>query len=354
MWCGWRDDLCRLALVMCAVARASAAEAADAGAGEVTRVSAPIAAPAVPGRTALPASPDVPSSPDPAVPAAAQGAREPAPRKPAVQAKPPSLLAPLPSPPVAPAETYELRRADDGSGDLLYRAPGFDARIHPDGSVRFIDRHIGLTFFPFLPYRTKARGPTIESLLRGALLGKTRAQGSPTGPAVNPEEQPASLAPRITPYRPDPNEGCRYPAPCFFESRVFVIVAGTFDITDEMMRVFGQDPYRYEKARFMKGTEAMRVGFAARAHADDLRRASAQLRPRLEEIAADDQRTMAERRAIIEALASEMDVTTAAGKQARAVIEDFLRTHFGSREATRPVEAAPNVPQSRSAVPDRR
>ena len=151
---------------------------------------------------------------------------------------------------------------------------------------------------------------------------------------INPEEQPPSLAPRITPYRPDPNEGCRYPAPCFFESRVLVFVAGTFDVTDELMRLFGQDPYRYEKARFMKATEAMRVGFAARAQADDLRKASAQLRPRLEEIAGDEQRTEAERRAIIEALANEMDVTTAEGRQARATIDEFLRTRFGSRQVT--------------------
>jgi hypothetical protein len=177
------------------------------------------------------------------------------------------------------------------------------------------------------------------------LLGKTAAQGKagPAGTAVDPLNQPASLAPRITPYRPDPNEGCRYPAPCFYEAPVFVILGGTFDITDEAMRLFGQDPYRYEKARFMKGTEAMRVGFAARAHADNLRRESAQLRPRLEEIAGDEQRTEAERRAIIEALATEMDVTTPDGRAARAIIETFLRTRWGP---VRPVTPASSCSSS--------
>jgi hypothetical protein len=324
---------------------AAAADAADGGGTPATSLmpgSGSAVSPAVPRLNALPLL-------DPAGPAATQGLGEPAPRKPAAPAKPPSLLGPLPSPPVAPAESYELRRADDGSGDLLYRAPGFDARIHPDGRVRFIDRHIGLMFLPFLPYRTNARGPTLESVLRGALLGKSErrrwaGRAGPAGTAVDPLNEPASLAPQITPYRPDPNEGCRYPAPCFFEASVFVIVAGTFDVTDEMMRLFGQDPYRYEKARFMKGTEAMRVGFAGRAHAEDLRRESVQLRPRLEEIAADQGRTEAERRAIIEALAGEMDVTTAEGRKARASIDDFLRTRF-ARQQVMPAASPPSTVQ---------
>lgn len=314
----WRRDLCRVVIVAGGVAMASFVEAADGGAGAAVVPAVP---PTVTGLNPVPV--------DPAVPAAGGAAG-----KRAAPPKPLSLLAPLAPPPVAPAESYELRRADDGSGDLLYRAPGFDARIHPDGRVRFIDRHIGLMFLPFLPYRTNTRGPTLESVLRGALLGNKAQQGAagprgPAGRAVDPANQPASLAPRITPYRPDPNEGCRYPAPCFVDAPVFMVAAGTFDITDELMRVFGQDPYRYEKARFMKGTEAMRVRFAARAHADDLRSASAQLLPSLQEIAADQQRTEAERRAIIEALASEVDVTTADGRRVRAIIDDFVRTRFG-------------------------
>jgi hypothetical protein len=345
-----------MGIVAIVVGSAAAAEAADAGAGPATSLmpgSGPAVTPAVPRLNALPLL-------DPAEPAA-RGVGDPAPRKPAAPPKPPSLLAPLAPPPTAPAESYELRRADDGSGDLLYRAPGFDARIHPDGRVRFIDRHIGLMLFPFLPYRTNARGPTLESVLRGALLGKAAnkagpvgaGRAGPAGSALDPLSQPASLAPRITPYRPDPNEGCRYPAPCFYDAPVFVIAAGTFDVTDEVMRLFGQDPYRYEKARFMKGTERMRVGFAARAQADDLRRASAQLRPRLEEIAADEQRTMAERRAIVEALANEMDVSTADGRQARATIDAFLRTRFGSGPAS-PVGVPTHAPQPTPATPVRR
>jgi hypothetical protein len=90
----------------------------------------------------------------------------------------------------------------------------------------------------------------------------------------------------------------------------------------------------------MKGTEAMRVGFASRAHADDLRRASAQIRSRLEEIAGDEQRTEAERRAIIEALAGEMDITTAEGKEARAIIDDFLRTRLGPGRPVTPAASS--------------
>src|SRR5438552_6979602 len=124
----WCRDLCRVVIVAGGVAAmASFVEAADGGAGAAAVV--PAVPPAVTGQNAVPVDPVVP----PAGGAAAG--------KPAAPPKPLSLLAPLAPPPVAPAESYELRRADDGSGDLLYRAPGFDARIHPDGRVRFIDRH---------------------------------------------------------------------------------------------------------------------------------------------------------------------------------------------------------------------
>ena len=288
--------------------------------------------------------------------------KEPAPttRAPA-PAKPPSLLAPLPGPPAKPAEAYELRRAEDGSGDLLYRAPGFDARIYRDGSVHFTDRHFSFKFFPWMPYRTSSRTPTLQSFLRdkfgqqsaggGAASGSTAPAGAP-GWALRDYGPAPAYAPAMSPFRPDPNEGCRYPKPCFFDAPVVLLsVAGTFDLTDELMRFGGQDPYRYEKARFMKGTAELRSRRAAHAHADDLREASDQLPRRLEEIAANPDLTPPERRATIEALGREMDGATPEGRKARALIDAFVRERFSAAPAARPSPAAsPGQPASRPAA----
>jgi len=83
---------------------------------------------------------------------------------------------------------------------------------------------------------------------------------------------------------------------------VFVSVNGQFDVTDELMRLAGQDPYRFAKAQFLAGTRDLRVRLAARAHAEDVRRSIANLPARLAVVACDDQRSVAERRAILEAL----------------------------------------------------
>jgi len=267
----------------------------------------------------------------------------------------PSLLAPLPTPPPAAAEAYELRRAQDGSGDLLYRALWFDARIHRDGSVRFTDRHFSFRFLPWLPYRTNARTPTIQSLLRGALDKTAPGPGAATGAsgpngaagATRAYDPAPAYVPAISPFRPDPNEGCRYPKPCFFDAPVLLVsVAGTFDVTDELIRFAGQDPYRYEKARFMKGTGELRSRLAARAHADDLREASDQLPRHLEDIAANPELTTAERRATIEALGREMDSATPEGRKARAVIDAFLRARFSAAPAAGPAAPPPVRPTS--------
>ena len=296
----------------------------------------------------LPAVPPDPGRAGLADPAAARAQAPPA--------KAPSLLAPLPAPPAKPAEAYELRRAEDGSGDLLYRAPGFDARIHRDGSVSFTDRHISFTFFPWLPYRTNAGTPTLQSLLRGALANPAPAPGvykgskgvaGATRGGVRDYDPAPAYVPGISPFRPDPNEGCRYPKPCFFDASVVLLsVAGTFDLTDELMRLGGQDPYRYEKARFMKGTGELRSRLAARAHADDLRAASDQLPRHLEDIAGDRNLTPAERRATIEALGLEMDATTPEGRKARALIDAFVRARFSATPAASP---SPGAPSARTA-----
>jgi hypothetical protein len=240
------------------------------------------------------------------------------------------LLPPRPRDPNAPPADYELHRVKGGSGDLMYEGPGFTARIARDGTVTFRDKHLSLSIALLAhPNRQPiiTGVPTLESVLRG---NGTKHEPTP----VSTEEQAALYGsrlpiPTVSPYRPDPREACQYPSPCFFYAPVLLLsVKGTFDLTDELMRLGGQDPYRYAKASFLAGTREMRARMAARAHADDLRRSAAGLPEHLETIACDGRLSAGERRAIIEALGAELDTSTAEGRAAAVEIAQFLE-RFG-------------------------
>jgi hypothetical protein len=272
---------------------------------------------------ALAAIPDGGASPSPAEPARAVSA--------------PPLLAPLKAP--APADRqYDLQRAKDGTGDLVYEAPGFTARIARDGAVRFIDRHFrplsAWSFVPFAPSPTPAGRPSPQGLMVDLLAGRKPRRLSPVDESAAPA--PPMLIPRMTPYRPDPSEVCRYPRPCYFQAGLVIVgVSGTFDLTDELMRLAGQDPYRYDKARFLAGTSQLRGGLAARAVAEDVRRALAELPAKLEELACDGSRSVRERRATLEALRQEIVADTAPARAAAATIGRFLDTRFDGDRAVR-------------------
>jgi hypothetical protein len=242
----------------------------------------------------------------------------------------PSLLAPIGSKPTAvPVHDYELHR--DRSGDLVYEATGFTARIAHDGTVSFHDKHLTLTLLPFIP---RARGPRAPTPSVPSLETIVRNRGKVPPPPAPDVVEESSIAygarlpvPFVTPYRPDPREACGFPDPCFFDARVLFISAnGTFDVTDELMRLSGQDPYRFAKARFLAGTRDLRVRLAARAHAEDVRRSLVDLPGRLAAIACDDRRSIAERRAILEALRAELDAGSAESRDADATIARFLAT----------------------------
>lgn len=229
--------------------------------------------------------------------------------------------------PLPPSADYELRRGKGGTGDLIYDATGFTARVARDGSVTFRDKHltVSLALLPHLGRGAVPSGvPSLESILRGH--GAKRAEATP----VSAQEQSALYGsrlpiPTVTPYRPDPREACQYPQPCFFNASLLPLsIKGGFDLTDELMRLGGQDPYRYAKAQFLAGTREMRIRMAARAHADDLRNSVTGLPAELDAIACDGRLTISERRAIIEALGAELDAATSEGRAAQAEIARFL------------------------------
>src|SRR6185295_7161290 len=141
-------------------------------------------------------------------------------------------------------------------------------------------------------------------------------------------------------------EACRYPN-CGFDAALLIVNAtGAWDLTDQLMRTAHQDHYRLQKARFLAATRDLRVALAARAHADDLRRARGDLPRRLAEIACDARLTRDERRAILAALADEMD-GTADGRAAAAELRRFLSQRFDAPGGLAcPAPPAPSSPPS--------
>jgi hypothetical protein len=235
---------------------------------------------------------------------------------------------PIPGPAAAdseapPPDEYQLQRASDGSNELVYEAPGFTARVARDGSVSFGNRHISKqTFIPFLPGPPPTGVPTLEGTLRG--LGKKKRQRAepPRDPIADETRNPSTTVSR---YRPDPREICQYPRPCFFEAPVIQVgTQARLDLTDELMRFEGQDPYRVSKARFLAATHELRVRMAARAHAQDLAQSRAELPARLRMIACDARLLPRERRAIMDALRAEQDLATPEGRQSAEQIRRFL------------------------------
>lgn len=252
----------------------------------------------------------------------------------------PSLLAPIPSPKTTPPadRSYELRRSTDGTGDLVYEAPGFTARIARDGTARFEDHHFRLlrswSLLPFAPMPTPRGRATLQSTFEDLLARRNPRRGARDDPRAEPPAEPLPLVPRMSAYRPDPKEACLYPRPCYFEAGVVVLaVSGTFDLTDALMRIAGEDPYRHEKARFLAATSELRGGLAARAAAENVRRAATELPARLEAIACDASRSVRERRAVVEALRREMDGDTPAARDTVAAITRFLEARFDDADA---------------------
>lgn len=243
--------------------------------------------------------------------------------RPPEAARAPSLLDPIGPHRVAQPEV-DLQDAKDGSGDLLYQGSGFSARVAPDGSVTFSDKNVtGMSPIPWFPMKARMPVPSLQSSLVSLLKGRKPPAPPPSELDVGlPPPETKQVNPDVSRYRPDPRENCRE---CGFNSLAVPIQGlARGDITDQIERFSGKDPHRYQKAVFLAATYERRVGMAARTHAANIRRARDELPGRLQAIACDDRLTPKERRAIIAALAKEMDPSTAEGRSAAISINTFL------------------------------
>lgn len=260
------------------------------------------------------------------------------------QALPPTLLPRTPPPPPPPSSsasppkvsnppagtlaTYTLKREGN---DRVYRDARFVARIHPDGSVTFRDVHGSIGILLPLPLPLPHGTSTIEGAVR-KMLGGRGPRPQPTGPLL----ELYTLPPQdVSPERPGTREVCTYRTPCFFEQLGLVRVAGTFDLTDEIMRLIGDRPYSVEKARFLAATAGFRAHLGAAHRQATLRKALDALPGVLRDVWADRARTAAERRRILYLLWADIDPGAAGGARALTEIETFIRTQLpaGSPDA---------------------
>ena len=121
--------------------------------------------------------------------------------------------------------------------------------------------------------------------------------------------------------------------------RDFKGLSGGFDLTDLAMRGHKQDPYRYEKEKFMDTTSKLRGELTAKARRDRLESSLAALPGHLDQVWSDAGRSARERRGVLYAMwreaAGSDDEVGAAGRKARATIEAFIRERLpeGSEDA---------------------
>jgi hypothetical protein len=216
---------------------------------------------------------------------------------------------------VEEAATYGLHKWGEG---YVYDGSKFEARVGRDGVVTFKDRHgsiAGSVFpFSFIP-RAAARQPGASRPSDFSEPGTNRR-----GPWLPTPRQPP-VSDRKIPQEElcPPNSSC-YALPM----ANLVRVSGNFDLTDEIMRMLGQDPYRLEKARFLSATFEFRIKMAIEARKIDMKKALDHLPAHLDELFGDGRYTPRERRRILYELWYEMD-RTADGERAAKIILDFIR-----------------------------
>lgn len=225
----------------------------------------------------------------------------------------PSLLAPPPPrvPPARPNEgTYFLEPTRGGG--YMYDDLRFVARIAPDGAVTFSDKHLQVETRIFgIPLRDY-RKPDGRRLSLFEALEKA-FKPDPTLPSPLDSSFCAQAADPRLPL----SASCRVQP---------VTIVGTFDFTDEVMKLTGQGWYKYEKAKFLSATFEFRVRMAAERHAKLLREAIAELPARLDAIWSNPGFTPREKRRIVCLLWAEVNVDDGPSRRAADVIIGWIKT----------------------------
>jgi hypothetical protein len=225
-------------------------------------------------------------------------------------------------------QEYQLRRSGDG---YVYKERAFEARVARDGVATFHDRRV---FFDRVGLISRPMSPAGETeTLQGLLFGRKAKRRQPVAPF---EPLPGSPADRLP-----PSELCPPNSPCYRlpDSLIVGGAGGTMDLTDEIMRSLGQDPYRVQKARFLAATFEFRMSLAVAAHREDVRKSLDRLPDALAELWGDSRYSARERRRILFEIWRETN-STPAGARAADIIERFIQRQLpcGSPDAYTPAE----------------
>jgi len=237
---------------------------------------------------------------------------------------------------VEDSATYGLRRYGKG---YLWENQQFEAQVAPDGLVTFKAKHgsvvgslLGFKLFSKNEQgRDRKPGMGAAPYLPGPLTKGARGTAPPP-PA--PEENERTIDQTV---RCPEHSGCETPP----QDRMISIVnvRGTFDLTDEIMRGLGKDPYRLEKARFLSATFEFRIKLAIEFRKQNLKRALDHLPQYLDDLWGDGRYSARERRRILYELWIEMD-RTPEGERAARLIQDFVgrRLPCGNADGYTPEE----------------
>lgn len=126
---------------------------------------------------------------------------------------------------------------------------------------------------------------------------------------------------------------------------LLIVMGGHFDLTDKLMQLHGEDPYRYEKAKFMEATREERAAMALADRHERLADALIRTPKALKKLWRTTTSSVAERKLAIFALWEEVaedgdDQLVAFGAKVRTEILLFIRRELpeGGAEAFTPVE----------------
>jgi len=223
---------------------------------------------------------------------------------------------------------YQLRRSGDG---YAYKERVFEAKVARDGVVTFHDRRVFFDHVGLLAQPQPGAGAT--ETLQGLLFGRKAKRPQPAPPFAPLPSSPADKLPY--------SELCPPNSPCYRLPDSLLVAGGgvAMDLTDEIMRALGQDPYRVEKAHFLAATFEFRMKLAVAAHREDMRKSLNRLPNALADLWGDSRYSARERRRVLFELWRETDSTTE-GVQAAKVIEKFVQRQLpcGSPDAYTPAE----------------
>jgi hypothetical protein len=168
------------------------------------------------------------------------------------------------------------------------------------------------------PQRLPPGTPTLEGSIKQA-LGR---------PGTAAAAAPAGTQPRVV------LEICESKS-CLDPERVTTVLGATFDISDEISRLAGDDPYRAQKASFLRATADWRLGLTRAQRDRQARTALANQERQLQAVWSNRRYTPAERRRLLFNLWLEMDRDSPAGRQGADGVIAFIRRRLpaGSQAA---------------------